>query len=467
MRAFEVHGILSLAFVIFISLEAVNRLKVECSVVISMDVESVVFCSHKLKILEHMKRKMNENCLARNWKSHIVKLLHVSDIPTAATSTNHESRPLSLRASTGMHRKSMEAAEALKDDSGGSDRDDEHSKASDISSPGNPSNKSTPTARSKCAKANNSLASPSPSTTSNPEHGHHTSITLVSTTTSSSQMTSSPNNNNNNTSSASAPHTPLPVHHLLESKSMLPSPNHPTFHHDNDTEAFRWVGDPISFIRCEHIWFIKYFISPAAGFRSSWRTFSDSFRQLPCINWNYAIVFTTETTRLHACVPRRKSTKPVCSTAAYCCRFARWLAYKIRLPTRRRTHTTIMPMRCTRAMHHRYRHTRRTTHRPRRRRCRTRARSIIWPITIHRPTWVQRRRLRASIRPALIWLFDTKPHERTMHIFIACHVDAPSVTDAIAIRLLNQKRHTHTHTNTEKRRFRFVCQIEHFYYQTI
>lgn len=146
-----------------------------------------------------------------------------------------------------MHRKSMEAAEAFKDDSG-SDRDDEHSKASDISSPGNPSNKSTPSSKGKSTKANNSLASPNPSTTSNSESNNHASVTPVSSNTSASHIASSPTN----TSSASAPHTPLPVHHLIESKSMLPSPNHPTFHHDNDTEAFRWVGDPISFIRCEH-----------------------------------------------------------------------------------------------------------------------------------------------------------------------------------------------------------------------
>lgn len=154
---------------------------------------------------------------------------------------------LSLFPLLGMHRKSMEAAEALKDDSGGSDRDDDHSKASDISSPGHPSNKSTPNNKSRASNANSSLASPNPSTTSNPENNNHASITPVTSTTSTSHIATSPNN----TSAASAPHTPLPVHHLIESKSMLPSPNHPTFHHDNDNEAFRWVGDPISFIRCE------------------------------------------------------------------------------------------------------------------------------------------------------------------------------------------------------------------------
>lgn len=146
----------------------------------------------------------------------------------------------------GMHRKSLEAAETLKDDSGGSDRDDEHSKASDISSTGNPSTKSTPNSKSKKSHSSEPHTSPLTPVTSNSEMINHNSITPTSTSSAStSQVTSSPST----TPSASAQHTPLPVHHLMESKSMMASPTHPNFHHDNDNEAFRWVGDPISFIR--------------------------------------------------------------------------------------------------------------------------------------------------------------------------------------------------------------------------
>lgn len=147
----------------------------------------------------------------------------------------------------GMHRKSLEAAEALKDDSGGSDRDDEHSKASDISSTGNPSTKSTPNSKSKKSHAPEAIASPSTPVTSNSDGVNHNSVTPTSSTASTSQVTSSPST----TPSVSTHHTPLPVHHLIESKSMLTSSTHPQFHHDNDNEAFRWVGDPISFIRCD------------------------------------------------------------------------------------------------------------------------------------------------------------------------------------------------------------------------
>lgn len=151
-----------------------------------------------------------------------------------------------------MHRKSLEAAEALKDDSGGSDRDDEQSKASDISSTGNPSTKSTPNAKSKKSHGSDSLASPlTPITTHSETVNSHSSVTPNSSNASTSQITSSPST----TPSAGNQQTPLPVHHLIESKSMHASPTHPNFHHDNDTEAFRWVGDPISFIRCDIFYF--------------------------------------------------------------------------------------------------------------------------------------------------------------------------------------------------------------------
>lgn len=148
-----------------------------------------------------------------------------------------------------MHRKSLEAAEALKDDSGGSDRDDEHSKASDISSSGNPSSKSSPNGKSKRPHGSDSLASPSTPATSNSESINHNSATPNSSCASTSHVASSPTS-----TPAVSTHSSLPVHHLIESKSMLASPTHPPpFHHDSDNEAFRWVGDPISFIRCEHI----------------------------------------------------------------------------------------------------------------------------------------------------------------------------------------------------------------------
>lgn len=144
----------------------------------------------------------------------------------------------------GMHRKSLEAAEALKDDSGGSDRDDEQ--ASDISE--NRSTKSTPNSKSKKSHGQEAIASPPTPITSNPDSvNHNNSVTPTSSCASTSQVTSSPST----TPAVSSQHTPLPVHHLIESKSMLASPTHPNFHHDNDNEAFRWVGDPISFIRCD------------------------------------------------------------------------------------------------------------------------------------------------------------------------------------------------------------------------
>lgn len=148
----------------------------------------------------------------------------------------------------GMHRKSLEAAEALKDDSGGSDRDDEHSKASDVSSNGNPTK---PTGNQKSKRTNASDASPVPVTNSfdSMSKTNRHSVTPTSTAAQAPHITTSPVNTANSQTGA----TPLPVHHLIESKSMLSSPTHPSFHHDGDTEAFRWVDynrDPISFIRC-------------------------------------------------------------------------------------------------------------------------------------------------------------------------------------------------------------------------
>lgn len=150
----------------------------------------------------------------------------------------------------GMHRKSLEAAEALKDDSGGSDRDDEQSKASDItdiSSPGNSSTKLTPSSKSKKSNTSESLASPKTPTSSNPESSHNSETPTTSGSLTSLAVLSS----NSAPSVNTANHTSLPGHHLMEAKSLLTSQTNPNYHHDSDSEAFRWVGDPISFIRCD------------------------------------------------------------------------------------------------------------------------------------------------------------------------------------------------------------------------
>lgn len=149
-----------------------------------------------------------------------------------------------------MHRKSLEAAEALKDDSGGSDRDDEQSKASDvtdISSPGNPTTKLTPSTKSKKSYASELLASPKTPTSSNPDGGHNSVTPTLSAPLTSIAVLSPSNAPNVSTPN----HTSLPGHHLMDAKSMLANPSNPNYHHDGDSEAFRWVGDPISFIRCD------------------------------------------------------------------------------------------------------------------------------------------------------------------------------------------------------------------------
>lgn len=160
-----------------------------------------------------------------------------------------------------MHRKSLEAAEALKnDDSGNSDREDEQSKASDISSTGNPNSKSMASKQ----KPNGSCSVTSPTNLTSNAANHETmssrlSVTPTSSTGQPSHVTSSPVSAStiSTTGATTSPPPPqLPVHHLgiLESKSMMSSPTHPNFHHDGDPEAFRWVDynrDPISFIRCD------------------------------------------------------------------------------------------------------------------------------------------------------------------------------------------------------------------------
>lgn len=169
----------------------------------------------------------------------------------------------------GMHRKSLEAAEALKnDDSGNSDREDAQSKASDVSSTGgNPNSKSqtshTPQQHQK-SSGNGGMMTP-PSHMSSPvNHESMSSRHSVTPTSSTSgpashNMTASPSTASITGPVSTTPPLPpssLPVHHLtaLDSKRIISSSPHTNFHHESDSEAFRWVDynrDPISFIRCD------------------------------------------------------------------------------------------------------------------------------------------------------------------------------------------------------------------------
>lgn len=184
----------------------------------------------------------------------------------------------------GMHRKSLEAAEALKnDDSGASDREDAQSKASDVSSIENPgggrpakpkSHQQSPQPPEKpkgmdsprrisspAAIAANHEASPglgamAPTSSSAPAVPTHSppspssSLSLAKT----AHVSSSPTHQNSQPptlSSVSLPHH----HHLtaLDAKRMAPSPPRSNYLLENDSEAFRWVDynrEAISYIRC-------------------------------------------------------------------------------------------------------------------------------------------------------------------------------------------------------------------------
>lgn len=173
-----------------------------------------------------------------------------------------------------MHRKSLEAAEALKnDDSGNSDREDAQSKASDVSSTGgNPNSKSQISHSSQQHQklsGNGGMMTP-PSHMSSPVNhesmsSRHSVTPTSSTGPASHNMTSSPSTASItgpvSTTPPPMPPSSLPVHHLtaLDSKRMISSSPHTNFHHESDTEAFRWVDynrDPISFIRCDISTFI-------------------------------------------------------------------------------------------------------------------------------------------------------------------------------------------------------------------
>lgn len=160
-----------------------------------------------------------------------------------------------------MHRKSLEAAEALKnDESGNSDREDTASKASDISSSGKhlpPSNNNSAIQLGVSSVDTMSCTSVTPTsassgTTNATIHDSSNATTSISSTTT---ITTSP-------ISHSPQHQPPPhhshqsSHHLanLDKKEMnlVTNTQHSNYHHDNDPEAFRWVDynrDPISFIR--------------------------------------------------------------------------------------------------------------------------------------------------------------------------------------------------------------------------
>lgn len=169
---------------------------------------------------------------------------------------------------SGMHRKSLEAAEALKnDDSGNSDREDAQSKASDVSSTGgNPNSKSqtshTPQQHQK-SSGNGGMMTP-PSHMSSPVNhesmsSRHSVTPTSSTGPASHNMTASPSTSSITGPVSTTPPLPpssMPVHHLtaLDSKRIISNSPHTNFHHESDSEAFRWVDynrDPISFIRCD------------------------------------------------------------------------------------------------------------------------------------------------------------------------------------------------------------------------
>lgn len=161
-----------------------------------------------------------------------------------------------------MHRKSLEAAEALKnEESGNSDRDETTSKGSDISSTGTNNNVS---------KSQSSIAASS----SNVSDGMSTATngTLIG-------LTSPSTNGGSNMSTSSSP--PPSAGQLQAQMQSGPSPSHQmsngeasksgkdlmsmmgqtaanhqnaaaNFHPDQDPEAFRWVNynrDPITYIR--------------------------------------------------------------------------------------------------------------------------------------------------------------------------------------------------------------------------
>ncbi|KAG4071282.1 hypothetical protein HA402_003986 [Bradysia odoriphaga] len=166
-----------------------------------------------------------------------------------------------------MHRKSLEAAEALKnDESGNSDREDTASKASDISSSGKhlpPSNNNTTVQLSASSVETLSCTSVTPTSASSGTTNVHdsnttTSISSTTTITPTSPTSHSPQQQHHQQQQQQQPHHSHPSsHHLAnldkpKEMNLVTNTQHSNYHHDSDPEAFRWVDynrDPISFIR--------------------------------------------------------------------------------------------------------------------------------------------------------------------------------------------------------------------------
>lgn len=162
-----------------------------------------------------------------------------------------------------MHRKSLEAAEALKnDESGNSDREDTASKASDISSSGNkhlpPSNNNSAIQLGVSSVDTISCTSVTPTsassgTTNVTIHDSNATTSISSTTT----IPTSPTSHSPQHQQQQQHHSHQSSHHLAnldkpKEMNLVTNTQHSNYHHDNDPEAFRWVDynrDPISFIR--------------------------------------------------------------------------------------------------------------------------------------------------------------------------------------------------------------------------
>lgn len=160
-----------------------------------------------------------------------------------------------------MHRKSLEAAEALKnDESGNSDREDTASKASDISSSGKhlpPSNNNSTIQLGVSSVDTMSCASVTPTsassgTTNVTIHDSNATPSISSTT-----ITTSPTSHSPQQPQQQQHHSHQSSHHLAnldkpKEMNLVTNTQHSNYHHDSDPEAFRWVDynrDPISFIR--------------------------------------------------------------------------------------------------------------------------------------------------------------------------------------------------------------------------
>lgn len=170
-----------------------------------------------------------------------------------------------------MHRKSLEAAEALKNEDNASDKEDTQSKASDVSSVDNPSSSKATSSTQKQSSKNATAHQPNMRSNvgNNEVMSSRHSVSPMSPTGPPSHITSSPvstTKNSNVDTVTPPPQQQQPAQPPSQSSSMPPSvnvnhlgvssPSHAHFHPDSDPEAFRWVEynrDPISFIRCDFV----------------------------------------------------------------------------------------------------------------------------------------------------------------------------------------------------------------------